>query len=187
MLCRKELLLCPQQCGVQIWVLAPHHACTYHSAFLHGCELWSPTKMELTMLERTHRKILRTITGLPLRCNNNALLLMMGIPNIAAMIQQRQISFLHSLSTLPTSTLPRLVMSAQSTIIIKEVIQTNHLPTIDSILEGEWSKLSWKRFVKELFLAARRLNNFRIRLLVGCHGLEANVCRFTSSVSRDPT
>ena len=32
-----------------------------------------------------------------------------------------------------------------------------------------------------------RLNNFRIRLLVGCHGLEADVCRFTSNVTRDPT
>lgn len=32
---------------------------------LYGAELWSLSKLELNMLERTHRKILRTIQGLP--------------------------------------------------------------------------------------------------------------------------
>ena len=35
---------------------------------LYGSEFWSLTKTELTMLERSHRKILRTIQGLPTRC-----------------------------------------------------------------------------------------------------------------------
>ena len=33
---------------------------------LYGSELWTLTKTELNLLERTHRKILRTIQGLPL-------------------------------------------------------------------------------------------------------------------------
>ena len=149
--------------GSRFGCLHPTTSLRLYSSFclpimLYGCKLWSPTKTEL---ERTHRKILRTITGLPLRCNNKALLLLMGIPNIAAMIQQRQLSFLHSLSTLPTTSLPRLVMSARlscnptrgSIPRFINVIQINHLPTLDSILDGDWSKLSWKRFVKKLLLA----------------------------------
>ena len=37
---------------------------------LYGCELWSPTQTELILLERTHRKILRTISGMPIRCKS---------------------------------------------------------------------------------------------------------------------
>ena len=36
----------------------------------YGCELWTPTKSEVLMLERVHRKILRTIQGLPVRCHH---------------------------------------------------------------------------------------------------------------------
>ena len=35
---------------------------------LYGSELWSLTNTELNILECTHRKILRTIQGLPIRC-----------------------------------------------------------------------------------------------------------------------
>ena len=44
---------------------------------LYGCELWSLTSSESTMLERVRRKILRTIQELPLRCHSNALLFLM--------------------------------------------------------------------------------------------------------------
>ena len=77
---------------------------------LFGCELWSPNKTEIIMLERTHRKILRTITGLPTRCNSKALLQLVGMPSITTCIHQRQLSFLHSFSTLPPEALPRQLL-----------------------------------------------------------------------------
>ena len=35
---------------------------------LYGAEIWCLTNTELEMFERAHRKILRTIQGLPIRC-----------------------------------------------------------------------------------------------------------------------
>ena len=40
---------------------------------LYGSELWFLTKTELLFLERVHRKILRTIQGLPIRCSSSSL------------------------------------------------------------------------------------------------------------------
>ena len=45
---------------------------------LYGSELWSLTSTELNILERTHRKILRTIQGLPIRCPAAALQSLIG-------------------------------------------------------------------------------------------------------------
>ena len=73
------------------------------SILLYGCELWSVTASEITMLERVHRKILRTIQGLPLRCRSKALQCLMGVPSILSLIQQRQLNFLYSLSLLPAA------------------------------------------------------------------------------------
>ena len=77
---------------------------------LYGCELWSVTASEITMLERVHHKILRTIQGLPLRCHSKALQCLMGAPSILSLIQQRQLKFLYSLSLLPADSLPHLVL-----------------------------------------------------------------------------
>ena len=147
--------------------------------------------------------------------------------------------FIHSFSVLPSNSLPRQVLASRISstpsrgIIptLKELILKNNLPSLYSILNDNWSKLAWKRFVKKLTLAKEyssflndcsrlplseceliqlgkpiphwlvtrgdpkltRLNSFRIRLLVGCHGLESDVCRFNSSnrnstlSNRDPT
>ena len=77
---------------------------------LYGCELWPLTKTETTMLKRVHRKILRTITGLPLRCNSKALQHSMGVPST---IQQRQLMFIHSFSVLTSNSLPRQVLASR--------------------------------------------------------------------------
>ena len=69
---------------------------------LYGCELWCLTGSEIIMLERVHRKILRTIQGLPLHCHSKALQFLMGIPSIQSLIQQRQLIFTHSFSLLPS-------------------------------------------------------------------------------------
>ena len=76
---------------------------------IYGSELWSLTSSEVTMLERVHWEILRTIQGLPLRCPCKALQSVMGAPSITALIQQRQFNFLHSFPILPSDSLPRLI------------------------------------------------------------------------------
>ena len=175
------------------------------------------------MLERVHRKILRTIQGLPLRCHSKALQCSMGVPSISSLICQRRLNFLHSLSVLPPHSLPLLVFKKRLTNsprkgtlpIFSALVNSLELPSLPAILNGEWSKRAWKRWVKNLTLSAEyssfldqcdhlpltncslrmgkpiphwsatrglpmltRLNNFRIRLLVGCDGLEADASRF---------
>ena len=62
--------------GSRFGCLHPSTSFRLYSSFclpilLYGCELWSLTGSEIIMLERVHRKILRTIQGLPLRSWNN--------------------------------------------------------------------------------------------------------------------
>ena len=75
---------------------------TLFTVLLYGSELWYITRTDLIMIERVHRKILRTILGLPVRCNSKALLHIMGILSINALIHLRQLNFIyyHSLSLL---------------------------------------------------------------------------------------
>ena len=68
---------------------------------LYGCELWSPTETELILLERTHRKILCTISGMPIRCKSIAFQQSLGTINVQNMICQCQLSK-PSFSHLPT-------------------------------------------------------------------------------------
>ena len=201
---------------------------------LYECKLWSPTNSEITMLERVHRKILRTIQGLPLRCHSRALQFLVGVPSILSLIHQRQLVFLHSLSLLPPDCLPRLIFekrlpSSPSKGIfptIQMLLHPLNLPSPTDILSGGWSKLTWKRYVKRLLLSTLFLdscdnlplpdclvrlgkpiphwmvthglprltcwNNFRIRLLAGCHGLEVDACHFCwrmlpNHTTNDPT
>ena len=59
---------------------------------LYGSELWSLTKSDLNMLERTHRKLLRTIQGLPTRCPSLAL---SSSLEISALVDCRQLCFIN--------------------------------------------------------------------------------------------
>jgi len=68
---------------------------------LYGCELWAVTKTEMEMLERYHRKILRRIQGLPLRCPNSGLLAVIGALSIADLVTTKKLLFVHSIVSLP--------------------------------------------------------------------------------------
>ena len=175
------------------------------------------------MIERVHRKILRTIQGLPLRCHSRALLHLMGVPSISSLIQQRQLNFVHTFSGLPADSLPKLVMMKRNSYSPKKgslpvfygLFDSHNLPSLPEIVNGDWGRLAWKRWMKGLFRSSEylafldecdhlplsdcvfplgkpilhwsvthglplltRKNNFRIRLLVSCDGLEADAGRF---------
>ena len=190
---------------------------------LYGCELWSPTKSELLMLERVHRRILRTIQGLPLRCNSLALQCLMGTVSITSLIHQRQLNFVLSFRSLPLDSPHRLVFQAlichppskgfNPTLL--STLSHYDLPSPSSIIDMTCSKPAWKRLIGKCILVYEflsfsdtcdtiplsrcdinlgkpiphwqitrgqptltRKNNFRIRLLVGCDGLEQDANRF---------
>ena len=78
--------------GSRFGCLHPSTSLQLYSSFclpIYGCKIWSLTKTELSMLERSHRKILRTIIGLPTRCPHQALQFITGFPSIVTLVQQR--------------------------------------------------------------------------------------------------
>ena len=198
---------------------------------LYGCELWSVTQTEILMLERVHRKILRTILNLPIRCPSRSLLSITGMLSISAMIHHKQLNFLHSFSLLPADSLPRQLFQALTTSIspnyttskLQTLLHQHCLPPITAIPSLQLSKRCWKQAMKRILWAAQladflvscshlplaqcsvlhrgkpiphllicrgfpkttKRNNTRIRLLVNCHGLETDTCRFRTSPQDD--
>ena len=197
---------------------------------LYGCELWSPTQTELILLERTHRKILRTTSGMPIRCKSIALQQSLGTINIQNMIRQRQLTFIQTFARLPQNSLPRQILdsrissaSSQRSVIStwRSLSESLHLPSIQTILNGHLSKAQWKNQVKRTihsavfpsfaddcdhiplanylpsrmgkpyphwsvtigFPSLTKKNISRLKLLLNCSGLEADVCRFRSLTS----
>ena len=194
---------------------------------LYGSEVWTFTKTELLMLERFHRKILRTIQGLPTRCPSLALLQLLGVPSISHLIALRSLSFIVSTLYLPDDAVAKRVLlfkisgSATKSGLISRyqtLFPTFDLPALSSIIQKPPLPSAWKVFLKKHFairanldfLAAcdnlllsecqdlkllspvphwsitrgdvnlTRLTIFRIRLLVGCDGLECDAARFRS-------
>ena len=204
---------------------------------LYGCELWSPTKSEILMLERVHRKILRTIQGLPMRCHHLALQTLVGSSSIHHLIYQRQLCFAYSFSGLPRDSLAlrvmneRLLSSPTRGVIprICSILADLCLPPLSMVLQGVCSRAAWKKQVRSLTMSSElsqfltdcdhlplshcslstgkpvphwaitrglpaltRMNNFRVRLLVRCDGLELDASRFryrllSSRSTGDPT
>ena len=132
---------------------------------LYGSELWCPTRSEILMLERVHRKILRTIQGLPVRCHHLALQTLVGQPSILTLIHQRLLSFAQSFSDLPHDPLPsevlfaRLSSSPQKGLLphLHSVLSELCLPPLTSVLQGTWSRFVWKKQVRSATLSAEFL------------------------------
>ena len=192
---------------------------------LYGSELWFLTKTELLFLEQAHRKILRTILGLPLRCPSSSLTTLLGLQSVEDNIKQRMLGFIVSTVNLPSDSLPRKILMARANSsnpkgVVKrfnEVLSDLNLPDLSELLSSPPKTSIWKSHTKKhLALRAQleflescemyhisschlkllrpashwsvtvgnpaltRINNFRIRLLVGCNGLEKDASRFRS-------
>ena len=190
---------------------------------LYGSELWSLSKVELNMFERIHRKILRTIQGLPTRCHTSSLNSLLGSNDIESRILQRKLNFINSLTNLDDSSLPKKLISARirnasaKGLIprLEDALNKLNLPDINSLIESRVKREPWKKSIKkqlniktylrfltdceEYYVSEcdlkigrpiqhwavtlgdsklSRANNFRIRLLVGCDGLEKDAARF---------
>ena len=190
---------------------------------LYGCELWSPTQTELILLKRTHRKILRTISGMHIRCKSITLQQSLGTINVQNMICQHQLTLIQSFAHLPQNSLPQQILgsripsaSSQWSIIStwRSLSESFHLPPIQAILNGHFSKAPWKNQVKHTihsavfssfaddcdhiplanylpsrmgkpyphwsvtieFPSPAKKNILRLKLLLNCFGLEADIC-----------
>ena len=124
---------------------------------LYGAELWTPTKTELIMLERVHRKILRTIQGLPTRCPSSALNTMLGSDDVESRIRQRKLNFVNSVANLDNSTLAKKLLLARAEdplakgLIpnLNQTLDDSNLPGLVSLLSQHPTKPeTWKRFTK---------------------------------------
>ena len=133
----------------------------------YGCELSRLTKTELQIFERLHRKILRSIQGLPTRCPSTALLALVGMQPVEDIIKQRKLSFILSTVTHPTDSLARRVFEARarsecsSSIVadFETVLSDLNLPKLSHLLVAQPRAPLWKRHVKN-HLATRGLLEF---------------------------
>ena len=159
---------------------------------LYGAELWVLPKSELQIMERVHRKILRTAQGLPTRCPNAAVYSLIGSRSIESFIQQRQLSFINSIVDvsaghrclyrdpyIDNDALPkRLLQERLSTPSAKGLIPAYRhllddlrLPSISQLLTQPPKPESWKNSTKKLL-------NFKtyLSLMEDCIDLHIGAC-----------
>ena len=132
----------------------------YHSICLpiltYGCEVWTITRMELLFLERVHRKILRTIQGLPLRCPSTTLTTLLGIQSISDIIKQRKLGFLATTVGLPADSLARRICEVRACAdkpkgVVKsyqELLLDLNLPDLSELLSNPPKVTVWKAHVR---------------------------------------
>ena len=116
------------------------------------------SKTESLMLERSHRKILRTIQGLPIRCPSVALTSLLGSRDISSFISQQQLTFINFITSMSTTDLPRLIIEQRlsnpslSGIIPRwqQLVDNLNLPSFQQLISTPRGKASWKNSSKRL-------------------------------------
>ena len=109
-------------------------------------------------MERVHRKILRTVQGLPVRCKSSLLTSLLGSLPIEDLVIQRKLSFVISLVNLDDSCLPKQVLYARCSSSDKLLLSYNNmlgklnLPNLKSLLTSAYSSRAWKCSVKKQLL-----------------------------------
>ena len=198
---------------------------------LYGAELWTLTKTERLFLERVHRKILRTILGLPVRCSSTVLTILLGMQDIETLTKKCMLSFIVATANLLQESLPRRVLAARANSspskgVVKayeDLLAALNLPSLGQILTNPPKPAGWKSYLaKNLAISSylnflescdlypvsncdfrlskpssicaisvgdvslTRKNNYRLRLVVGCDGLNKDSSRFHNKRG-DPT
>ena len=125
-----------------------------------GLDVWSPTNTELSMMERSQVKILRTILGLPVRTSTAGIHSLLGTVPIHYTAQVKLLSFVRSTLALPPTAIARLVLLFRArqlypppgSFIHKIVATLDHLclPDVDSLSSDVPSKSAWKALVKTM-------------------------------------
>ena len=118
---------------------------------LYGSELSTLTKTELGMMERVQRKILRTIMGLPIRCQSDVLDALMGAARVEDLVAFRKLSFVMSTIRLDDSRIARQVLVERVAVSsprglirsIEELLESLYLPPLASLLQSSWSRGTW--------------------------------------------
>ena len=146
---------------------------------LYGCEVSTPTKSELLMMERVHRKILRTVQGLPVRCKSFLLMSLLGSLSIEDFVMQRKLSFVISLVKLDDSCLPKQVLYARCSSSDKLLLSYNNvlgklnLSNFNSLLTSSYSSRAWKCSVQKQLLI-----NSLLQLPDDCEAYPISDCDF---------
>ena len=124
---------------------------------LYGAEIWTLSDVELNMLEWVHRKILRTIQGLPTRCHSSSLNSMLGSSNVKSLIFQCKLNFINSIINLDNNSLPKklLIKRIQDPMAkglipdLQAMLDHLNLPSISTLLDNPIKPASWKRSIKK--------------------------------------
>ena len=153
--------LAPRAGGVHPLVSYRLYSAICVPIFLYGSELWDISSRQLLLLERAHRKILRTLMGLPARCRVSALLGLLGARSFASLISQRQLSFIHSFSLMSIDALSRCVLAlclanhGRSSVLHtwSQLLRRHSLPDIDEILASSIFVYGWRRYVRSHLVA----------------------------------
>jgi len=124
---------------------------------LYSTELWTLSNRN-GMLERAHRRILKTIQGLPVRCSKESIGTLLGCPTIADLISRKKLSFLLSIVALPNAVLPKQVLqrrlqepNAKAWISLLEAqMDELNLPGVATLMQNTPSKSCWKRCITKI-------------------------------------
>ena len=135
------------------------------------------------MLERVHRKILRTIQGLPTRCPSSALNTLLGSDDVVSRIRQRKLNFVNSVANLDNNTLAKKLLLARAEdpqakgLIpnLNQLLDEFNLPGLVPLLTQHPTKPeTWKRFSKR----QTAIKSF-LSFLNDCEGYFVGECEFT--------